>query len=667
MEGKLTARQQLRLLSRIWGKRSGYVFLPWIKGDAKDKATRRTSYHEGKAFKWPADQADIYQHLKDRERDDLYFAPNVFKGKRRVEELAMPERVLYADLDPVDPRTLSDQPTIAWETSPDRYQAVWMMNEEREGASKASRENHRLTAAIGADPSGWDTTQLLRVPGRPNFKFDYATGPENGVETAGLLWGSGPRYTWEDFQDLPEVGSVIEPMVETMDEEVLDQIDRHEVWARIKLKLPHRVRELYLSRSDGGMDRSDVMWDIARSLADVGCTSLEIVALLRTTVWNKFAGRSDEIHRLMVTAKKALSNKEPISVEEEAKPDAITWLSDLVAQPIPRPSWIVRDIWTHGSCGFISGAPKSYKSWMAIDMAVSVATGSNFLNQDGYRVNRPQPVLYIQEEDDVRVVLDRLQNVVEGKVPEQYWGGQVHIHNDRLVWKGPTKPIPMGVHVQTGFIASDPSWHAWLDEALADHGFGMVIIDTLGTTAGDVDTDSSGELMNQLLKPLKILAQKHNTAVCIVHHNKKSAGEGRAGNDMLGSVALHAWVDCAIYARSKDVDGVISIEREAKMAPDISFRMRVPHMHDGDDRQLWDPILVVPGVGEEQEEPTPTRKEHEFIRKLKFMGKRGVTLQRLSEVLEEDPSKVLEVLLDAQQHQQVSEQNGKWRYGKEPL
>lgn len=655
MEGKLTPKQQLRVLTRIWGNREGYVFLPWIKGGAKDKASRRNSYHEGKAFRWPGDKKGILQHLQDRENDDLYFSANVFKGKRRVEELVLPERTLYADLDPVDPRQLPDPPTIAWETSPGRYQAVWVIGEEKAGASKASRENHRLSSAIGADPSGWDTTQLLRVPGRPNFKYVYSA-EDQGVE-GGLLWTSGPRYTWEDFEDLPQVGSVAESITEDMDEEVISQVDKHEVWSRIKLKLPHRVRELYLSRATGDMDRSDVLWDLARSFADAGCTSLEIVTLIRATVWNKFAGRSDELHRLMVTAQRAMKEKEPLVIEEETKPSSITWLADLVKKPIPRPSWLVKDIWTHGSCGFISGAPKSYKSWMAIDLAVSVATGSPFLNQEAYRVPRPQPVLYIQEEDDIRLVLDRLQNIVEGKVPDRFWGGQVTIEEEQLVWYGPTAPIPMGVQVQTGFIASDPAWHSWLDEVLEDHKFGLVIIDTLGTTAGDVDTDSSGELMNSILKPLKVLAQKHNTAVCIVHHNKKAAGLGRAGNDMLGSVALHAWVDCAIYARSKDVDGVVAIEREAKLAPELSFRLQIPFMHNEDERQLWDPMVVLPGVGDEQ--PPSPQPPHSFVRKLKFMGK-GATLQHISEVLDEDPSKVLEVLLKAQKQGQVQESNGKW-------
>src|SRR5699024_5345986 len=84
-----------------------------------------------------------------------------------------------------------------------------------------------------------------------------------------------------------------------------------------------------------------------------------------------------------------------------------------------------------------------------------------------------------------------------------------------------------------------PGWQAWLDEAVEEHGFSMVIIDTLSTTAGELDTDRSSELMSQMLKPLKVIAKKNDTAIAVVHHNKKSATEqkgSRAGNDMLGSV-----------------------------------------------------------------------------------------------------------------------------------
>lgn len=664
----LTPEAQLKALSKIWGpQRVGYVFLPWISGQAMDREQRRNSYREGRAFKWPRDRVAILDHLKEHQHDELYFSVNLFAGKRRAEHQVLADRSLFADLDEVDPRRLDDQPTIAWESSPGRFQGVWIMASEMQGASLGGGLNHRLTSNIGADPSGWDSTQLLRVPGRPNFKSDYRPPSEKdnkewgGVAGAGLLWSTGPRYDWDDFEDLPEVATP--EAAKAVDEDLLASIDRHDVWGRVRLKVSSRTREM-LGMKDipASADRSEGAWEIARELADAGCSTLEIVAILRTTPWNKYSGRHDELKRLVLTASKAVNSKPAQQgIEEEAtqKP-GVTWLSEVVSQPIPRPRWLVKDIWTIGGCGFISGAPKSYKSWLGLDLAVSVATGTPFLGD--YRVPKPGPVLYLQEEDDLLLVMERLSAIVEAKVPGKYWNGQItHTGGSQFTWHPPAGDIPMAMQVQTGFTSSDDGWQAWLDDQIVNHGFKLVVIDTLGTTAGDVDTDKAQILMERMLRPLKTLAKKHEAAIMIIHHNKKNSGEGRAGNDMLGSVALHAWVDCAIYARSRDNSGVVQIEREAKLAPEINMKLEIPfifHDHQTGERKLWDPTIKSPDVGEEQpvnnqrkqqsstsQDDTPRRQGGDSIAyKLRNMGKGPHDLEKIQEVVAQPLNKVLDQL-----------------------
>lgn len=615
----LTPEEQLKVLSRIWGNdRDGFVFLPWIDGSARDGASRRKNYHEGRAYRWPREKSAILDHLNGHDGDDVYFAPSLFNGKRRIEEQADAERALWADLDPVNPRSLGDRrPTIAWESSPGRFQGIWLLNTQRQGASWAGHENHRLTIEIGADPSGWDTTQLLRVPGRPNHKPDYRKGDEPAPGK--LLWLDGPRYTWSDFDDLPEIGQTnVQSDVDFMDEDMLAQIDRHTVWARVRLKCSKAVREYMAARSSEGSDRSDVLWQIQRDLADAGCTLIEMVALVRPTVWNKYSGRNDELKRLKIEAAKALAamstpDKDGVleDVEDIQKP-GIKWLDAVIAEGVPRPKWLVRNIWAKGTCGFISGAPKSYKSWMSIDLAISVATGTSFLSDPQHTVvGGPQPVLMLQEEDNLALMLYRLQQVLEAKAPDLFWHGQLSVVDGQVVWEGPKHQIPLALHVGTGFVASDEAWQSWLDETMADGKFALVTIDTLGTTAGDLDTDRASEVMGRMLKPLKTLSQKHNCSVAIVHHNKKGDGNKRAGQDMLGSVALHAWVESAIYVREKEISttGVTTafVERESKQANDYAFRVRVPLMrtHDDDTRTLWAPE-VLSGWGRTDEgEHTP--------------------------------------------------------------
>lgn len=625
----MDSARKLRVLSRIWGaNRDGYVFLPWINGSADTKEKRRNSFHEGRAFKWPDDKAAIREHIDNHTEDDLYFTPAIFNGKRRVEHNVDAERTLWADLDPVDPESLGDlRPTIAWETSPGRYQAIWMLNTEKVGASWPSQENHRLSLYIGADPSGWDSTQLLRVPGCINHKPEYGGGAPGK-----LLWDNGPRYQWDDFDDLPEVG-IVTDTDSLLDEDLLKSMDRHEVWARVRMSVSSRVREaVSLKTQPVGADRSAMMWEIERELADAGCSLAEIVLLVRSTVWNKYRGRSDELNRLKTEAAKALANKpddDTVTLEEPAKPDQAIWLNDLMEHPIPRPKWLVNNVWTDSGCGFISGAPKSYKSWMALDLAVSVATGSPFLGIDEY-VTRQAPVLYLQEEDDLRLVMDRMAMVLEERSPHHYWGGQIALETPRtstpdddtrapltdahrLFWLPPADRVPLAVHVQTSFIASDPSWQAWLADMCSTFNFGLIVIDTLGTTAGDIDTDRSGEVMSKMLKPLKQLAQTHKVAIAIVHHNKKEQTGHRAGQMMLGSTALHAWVDCALYARSKE-NNIVVLEREAKLAMDVTLRLRIPQMFANTqtgDRQLWAPEIDVSNI----DPPTTPATEGKGLKK----------------------------------------------------
>lgn len=607
-------RSQLNVLSRIWGRdRDGYVFLPWISGKAKDANERRKSYNEGPAFKWPEDTPRILEHLERHHEDDLYFTPCLFTFDRRIEQQAEPERALWADLDAVDPESIPDayRPTIAWQTSPGRYQAVWLLNKPLVGASWAGKENQQLTYLVGADRGGWDTTQLLRVPGRGNFKPDYRT--DGKVPYGRMVWRDGPIYTAEDFCDLPVVNGHTAD-TELLDEELLAGIDRHEVWARVRLKVSNRVREFMAIKRSADVDdiaedqpegRSGVLWQIERDLADAGCSLAEIVAVVRPSPWNKFAGRQDELKCLKNEAAKAIeqaSDTESLEDAATAKPSEILWIYDVAARGVKRPSWLIRDIWTVSGCGFIAGAPKSYKSFFALDMAVALSTGGTFLDQWPV-MGRERPVLYIQEEDGAPRVIDRLGRIIESKAPSLHWHGQMRREPRGVVWYPPaTDQLPLAVHVRSGFVASDPAWQSWLDEIMAKGAFEAVIIDTFSTTAGDVDTDKAIETVPLILKPLKQLSDKHNAAVVIVHHNRKDqvSAAGRAGAKMLGSIQLHAWVEDALYvgSRERTPGGYnLKVERESKNTDDLLFNVRVPKMHDGDDAGadavMWAPEVSV--------------------------------------------------------------------------
>lgn len=627
--------EQIKVLARIWSRnRDGYVFLPWIDGKARNKAERKAGYHEGEAFHWPTEEKRIVEHIRSHQDDDVYFTPCLFNAKRRLEDLADSEHRLWADLDEVNPEDCGDyRPTIAWETSPGRYQAIWCITGFKNGASWPGMENHRLTAFLGADPGGWDTTQLLRVPGGRNHKPHYKERNKGKPYQGKILWRDGEWYRWEDFDDLPEVQSG-QNDDELLDEEFLKGIDRHQLWRKVRLGVSPTVREYMSVRTidPDTVDRSEVAWQIERDLADAGCTLAEIVALIRPTPWNKYDGRNDELKRLRIEVSKAISFKKDDSVLEEIddgpKPEGLVDFSeDEDFLKANRPHWLVKDFFIDGACGFISAIPKSLKSWLGLDLAFSVSRGIPFLDKN---IHQPTNVLYIQQEDPESMVKDRLGRIADAK--DYHWAGKI-IYENGEVWWEPPKPREFNLFpvVMKGFSAASESWQDWLDEQIGIHNVGLVIMDTLTTISTGVDTDSSKEIKQKVLDPLKTIGRNHNCAMILIHHNRKSSDSTRAGQNMSGSGQIHAWGDCGIYITDKKESKLhnttdIHFEVETKYTSSMKMTYRVEWGEEG----LWNINYIIPDVGEvvyEEEKRTKknSTREENIQEVIKIINEEGFT------------------------------------------
>lgn len=591
----MTIEQQLMLVSKAWGKQSGYAFFPRISGNARNKEERIQSYREGPAFLWPRDRSKIINYLEEHTEDDVYWCPSLFEKKRRKLEFAMDEHALWADLDETDPRSIDDyQPTIAWETSPGRYQCLWLIGGgfDIQGASWQGGENQKMTYYVGADVGGWDTTQLMRFPEWPNHKPEYRDKKTGEVTVMGkLLWRNGRSYRPDDFEDLPEVPRAGE--FEDILEDQIDAVDRDEVWGKVRLKVSKRTRDLMRAREAVG-ERSDTLWSIERDLADAGLTAPEIVAVVQKSAWNKYVGRADELKRLTIEAGKAIAErpekvKKGLDQEREGKPKPQDFFA--LVDSAKNPRWLIRKVWTEGACGFIAGQPKSWKSWIAMDMALSVATKSPFLGR--FEVLQPRPVLYIQEEDSLPTLKARKNKVWPGK----QIGGLVSI-DGQATWLPPEQtPNPMmKAIVRAGFQISDEGWSAWLDEVLEEgygtdedgekERYGLIVLDPLMMMLGDVEENRAADMTQRIFRPLKQLSEKYHVAICIVHHMRKGIESGqpvKGGQLMLGSVANHAWAEDALYVRHSK--GSLTVEYESKSAPEAKFN--IVNLRN----RAWEPIV----------------------------------------------------------------------------
>ena len=75
----------------------------------------------------------------------------------------------------------------------------------------------------------------------------------------------------------------------------------------------------------------------------------------------------------------------------------------------PQQSWLIERLWTHQAVGIIGGSPKSGKTWLALEMAVSVASGSPCF--DTFPVLSPGPVLLYAAEDSAAALRTRVETL----------------------------------------------------------------------------------------------------------------------------------------------------------------------------------------------------------------------------------------------------------------
>lgn len=84
--------------------------------------------------------------------------------------------------------------------------------------------------------------------------------------------------------------------------------------------------------------------------------------------------------------------------------------SQIPVEASPR-RWLVEELWGASAVGWIAGSPKCCKSWLGLDLAVSVATGTACLGR--YRVVEPGPALVYLAEDSLPCVRERLWSITQ--------------------------------------------------------------------------------------------------------------------------------------------------------------------------------------------------------------------------------------------------------------
>ena len=63
--------------------------------------------------------------------------------------------------------------------------------------------------------------------------------------------------------------------------------------------------------------------------------------------------------------------------------------SELEIRPQEK-TWLIQPLWGRGAVGIVGGAPKTCKSWLGLDMALSIASATDCLGRFAVQAQGPQ-------------------------------------------------------------------------------------------------------------------------------------------------------------------------------------------------------------------------------------------------------------------------------------
>jgi predicted transcriptional regulator len=208
---------------------------------------------------------------------------------------------------------------------------------------------------------------------------------------------------------------------------------------------------------------------------------------------------------------------------------------DILTTDWPEPVWAIPNLLPVGLT-ILAGRPKVGKSWLALQIALAVASG-------GYALGEPVekgPVLYLALEDPPRRLEERMT--------KQGWTGDL-----------PAEFMPLDKFQRQIADLRDGGGER-LARQIELKGYRLVVIDTLSRSVYGDQNDVAE--MTLALTPIQEMAHSLNCAVLLVDHHRKTRGADLdAITDILGSTAKGAMADTAwgLYRESGKVNAKLVI------------------------------------------------------------------------------------------------------------
>jgi hypothetical protein len=327
---------------------------------------------------------------------------------------------------------------------------------------------------------------------------------------------------------------------------------------------------------------------VAAQLASIGCTVRWVTLPADVPLkWDAADAGEEEIHAL-------LNRSEP----KRAAVKFIT-IADLAARKPP--DWIVDQIIPEGAFSVLYGPSGSYKTFLALDMALSIACG---LEWRGMAV-RGTPVAYVAGEGVgglYKRILPWMHVRGEGRTPD------FHIldHSVQLTEAEHLDALVAGIED----LPVRP---------------GLVILDTLARNFGAGDENSTQD-MNRFVAAVDALRKATGAHVMAIHHTGKEASKGARGSSVLRA-AVDTEIEIERTEGTPCVTFSVTKQKDAEEREPILFQMVKAEAVDPVSGEVL--ASVVPSIREAN--ATPKILTPNALAILDALGSGGKTYKQLEE------------------------------------
>lgn len=474
----------------------------------KDSSGKFTNY----TVKWK--EAESY--LKYKDNHDVYFSFTPLKSADGVRRLSNASTAWCFGVDIDDaPIPAEWYPQIIWESSPNKYQGVYIVDHEMD-TDTIFRIAKGLSKKFGYDPGSVDAVHLFRMPTSVNHK--YPGNPPVG--------------------DPIQVGDSISPYrlrdLKKFEDTSVDEVKTEFEYEEEEPKDNEYLNILSVNPCKG--DRSTWQFKLVVELKKIGLTQGQVLWVLARLDDVKFEGKKLKEDVAKCYARAVIKSKP--KEEEDTNIFSILPIGEVTAE---EPKWLVEGIWGEGNVGMMVAAPKSFKSTFAYDLALSVASGRNFY---GHPVKQCGVAILQLENSDyyTKLLLERMAPDAND-LPIYLVKGSGSLDNIQDL----VDALPENV----GFLIVDPLYFAWGNGSIQDE-----------------DSRTKLRSISDAVKP-------RNIATMLIHHTRKSNDELRQG-DIYGSQFLASWYESLIIInRIKGSDNTVKINADFRMFTPRSYAYTV--------------------------------------------------------------------------------------------